>query len=308
MDQATCYTVISLLVALSGTLMYLLHRSRLPIGAFRPARPAVELPPTGALADDLYSAFRRGAVAADGDTPPLPLARAGCSQEVQAAWRAVAQHVEEIVRPPREQLPPGATRIGPAVRIAAIVAGWLLPLRRAWRLHRTRGQVLSYVEWAEVQPCDGNSQSYGDYLEYERLQRAYVFPVRKGIGRLPIVALVALGLCACASQLTRDRQQLTAVLQVQRGAVARLQSGDAACQGRIVTAAKTREVAVRQLAAYRDRRRVVEQQVTVATQAADEAQDQLLLSDSAAAGAALAKAREAAAQLRAQVQQLVEGC
>lgn len=237
MDTATCYTVIALLAALSGTLLYLLRRAATrPIGE---VRPVVALPPMSALAEDLHDTFRRACpMTRDGVIPDdLP----ACSPEWAKGWIAVAQRVRDHVAP----LPPGATRIGPAVQV---------PLRS-------------------------------------------------------VAALVALGLCACGpTALDRARGDLTSVLRVQSAAVARLQSGDAACQQRLVSAAGNRERAVAQLAAYRDRRKAVLTTVAETTAATDEAADQVLLSDRGASEAAIAKARAAAAKLRDQVAALVEGC
>lgn len=222
----------ALLALVIVALLYLWHRAaRVLPGEYRIFGPPVALPPTAALAEDLYRTHRGARRMVDSSTMPS-LELSGCDEGQRIGWTAVAKRVEGIVK----------------------------------------GTAALLVLLLSAAPA----------------------------------LMVLLG--GCASQLTHDRQQLTEILQVQRAAVLRLQSGDSSCQGKIVGAAKQREVAVRQLAAYRDRRKIVEAQVSKAAAAADEAQDQLLLSAPAKTDGALFRVRAETAALRAQVQQLLEGC
>lgn len=103
MDTATCYTLIALLAGACGALMFLWYRAASrQVGEYCVVTQPVELPPTGALADDLYAAHRGARMMVDKSTCP-PLMLAGCDDGQRAGWRAVARRVEDIVCPPKRE-------------------------------------------------------------------------------------------------------------------------------------------------------------------------------------------------------------
>lgn len=127
---------------------------------------------------------------------------------------------------------------------------------------------------------------------------------------LGLFALLAL-LGGCArTRLDAARSELTGIMQVQRAALDELQRKGLDCQLQIARAHKDdREAAARAIAAYRDRRKHLDEQIATAEKALQDATEQLTIARAGVFDAqVLARARKETDGLRQGVAALVGRC